>query len=167
MRSYLGRSHFMPERAARHHRRWEVSRGRSTWQQGRTEPRGHELPHILTSHCFRCPHWRGSLAGTLGETKTRPEVKKASWRCGIDECGSNPYPRNRRMRTRMYGGVAGDPGRLGPLCRFLGSIPQGQMPTSRRIRGCQMWNGTDVVVTAPRRCAINPRFGLPLGSEVW
>src|SRR5215472_2273728 len=28
------------------------------------------------------------------------------------------YPPNRRMRTRMYGGVAGESGRPFPLCRF-------------------------------------------------
>ena len=55
--------------------------------------------------------------------------RKKPRRLVIQECATRAWastPPNRRMRTRMYGGVAGASGRPLPLCRCCAKIAQGE-----------------------------------------
>src|SRR5271163_3337799 len=66
----------------------------------------------------------------------RSETRTASPNCERSAClfmgGTNLS--NRRMRTRMYGGVAGAERRLSPLCRFLPASCFPIRSSHRRIR---------------------------------
>src|SRR5882757_7545012 len=80
-----------------------------------------------------------------GEAETETcRAAKLLWRKTNRTSGpQGPNLRNRRMRTRLYGGVAGENGRPFPLCRFFLILPGGPSLTgchTSKKRSCEFFN---------------------------
>jgi RNA-directed DNA polymerase len=103
------------------------------WKRGRTrfrELRKRNVRKDLAAQTAGSPHGPWRIANSPALTIALPNAYFAQLGLPPMVVRSWLNPPNRRMRTRMSGGVAGEAGRPVPLCRF-----------ANRAGGCQQYHG--------------------------